>query len=404
MADEFDYVIVGAGSAGCVLANRLTEDPSVKVCLLEAGGEDRSIYIDAPAGVIEAMHRPAFNWNYESDPEASLNDRRVWTPRGKVLGGSSSINGMMYVRGNALDYERWVELGADGWSYADVLPYFKKAECYDQGGDSYRGDSGPLKTSRCSMNNPLFRAFIEAGVEAGYPHTPDLNGHQQEGFGTADMTVSGARRCSTARGYLHPVRARQNLKVVTGAFAESVSFSGNRASGVVYRRNGERVNVEASGEVILAAGAVNSPKLLMLSGIGPAEQLNEHDIAVQSNLPGVGGNLMDHLCLYLLYECLVPISLQPSLRWFGKCLAGLQWLLSRSGPASMTHWDATGFVRSRAGIEWPDVQIDFMPFAVLEDLSVAPVQHGFSSHVGPLRPLSRGSVRLQSSDPNEAPI
>ena len=403
MTEEFDYVIVGAGSAGCVLANRLSEDPQTSVVIIEAGGEDRSRYIRVPAGVIEAMHHSEFNWDYYSEPEPALNHRRSWTPRGKVLGGSSSINGMMYVRGNALDYERWVELGASGWSYAEVLPYFKRAESFDQGADSYRGDRGPLRTTRGPRSNPLFDVFVEAGVQAGYPKSADLNGYQQEGFGAADMTVADGLRWSTARGYLHPQRRRPNLKVETRAHVREISVAGNRASGVVFARGGVPGKVAARREVILAAGAANSPQLLMLSGIGPGEHLRELGIPVRQDLPGVGGNLMDHLCVYLLYECLEPVSLQPALRPVGRFKAGLQWLLFGSGLATTTHWHASGFIRSRAGIEWPDMQLDFMPFAMLEDLSIAPVPHGFSTHVGPLRPSSRGTVRLRSSDPMEAP-
>ena len=403
MAEQFDYIIVGAGSAGCVLAHRLSEDPGARVLLIEAGGRDDNFYIPIPAAFANVMNAQAIQWRYESEPEPRLNHRRMWQPRGKVLGGSSSTNAMMYVRGNAMDYENWVELGAAGWSYAEVLPYFRKSETFDGGPDAYRGDAGPLAVHRADMATPLFEVFVKAGVEAGYPRSADTNGFQQEGFGPADSTVKKGRRSSTAQAYLHPVSQRSNLEVRTNAQVSRIVIEGGRARGVVLERAGERYEVGATREVVLSAGAINSPQLLMLSGIGPGAHLQGHGIEVKRDLPGVGANLMDHLCLYLQWECTRPVSVQPWVRWPRKWLAGVQWLLFKTGAAASTQGEAVGFVRSRAGVEWPDIQIDFIPACLLDDMSVAPVTHGFSAHIGQLRPESRGRIELCSSDPHRAP-
>lgn len=403
MADHFDYVIVGAGSAGCVLARRLSEDPEIRVLLLEAGGKDRGLYIHMPAGFANVVNLPEIQWPYESEPEPRLDSRRMWQQRGRVLGGSSSINAMAYIRGHALDYENWAAMGAKGWSYAEVLPYFRKSESYDGGADAYRGDAGPLSVHRATMRNRLFETFIEAGVQAGYPRSSDPNGFRQEGFGPADTTVRKGRRSSSAEAYLHPVSRRPNLEVRTGALAQRVVIEEGRARAVALVRGGVQCEVRAAREIILSAGAINSPQLLMLSGIGPGRHLQEHGIAVRRDLPGAGANLMDHLCLYMQWECLRPVSVQPWVRRPGRWWAGLRWLLFRSGVAASTQFEAVGFVRSRAGVEWPDVQIDFVPACLLEDLSVAPVAHGFSAHLGPLRPRSRGRVDLVSADPRRAP-
>ena len=403
MADCFDYIIVGAGSAGCVLAHRLSEDPKTRVLLVEAGGADRNFYIHMPAGFANAVNLRGIQWPYESEPEPRLGGRRMRQQRGKVLGGSSSINAMAYIRGNPLDYENWAAMGATGWSYAEVLPYFRKSEHYDGGGDAYRGDAGPLGVHRAAMHNPLFEVFIAAGVEAGYAHNTDPNGIRQEGFGPADTTVRKGRRSSTAEAYLHPVSRRPNLEVRTGTLAQRVVVEEGRARAVAFVQGDAEYELRAGREVILSAGALNSPQLLMLSGIGPGRHLQEHGIAVQRDLPGIGANLMDHLCLYLQWECRQPVSVQPYVRRPRRWWAGLRWMLFKTGVAASTQFEAVGFVRSRAGVEWPDVQIDFVPACLLEDLSVAPVAHGFSTHIGPLRPRSRGHVELASADPRRAP-
>ena len=403
MAETFDIVIVGAGSAGCVLANRLSEDGESRVLLLEAGGPDRHVYMPIPAGFMNIVNAGEVQWTYVGEPEPQLGGRRMWQQRGKVLGGSSSINAMMHVRGNALDYDGWAGMGADGWTYADVLPYFRRSETYDRGADAYRGDAGPLGVQSAGKDSPLFDLFIEAGVEAGYAFNPDLNGRRQEGFGPCDSAVWKGRRSSTARTYLRDAARRPNLEVRTGAHVTRVALDGRRATGVRYRKDGADREAGAAREVVLAGGAVNTPQLLMLSGVGPADRLAEHGIDAVLHLPGVGANLMDHLCLYMQWECLRPISLQNHVRPPRRWLTGLRWMLSKTGVAARTQGEAVAFLRSRAGVRWPDVQIDFAPAAFLETLEVAPAPHAFSVHMGPLRPRSRGRIELRSADPFDAP-
>ncbi len=403
MAETFDIVIVGAGSAGCALANRLSEDGASRVLLLEAGGRDHYFYMPIPAGFTNIVNAGEVQWTYFSEPEPQLGNRRMWQQRGKVLGGSSSINAMMCIRGNALDYDNWVDMGADGWAYADVLPYFRRSETYDRGADPYRGGDGPMGVQSAGRDSPLFDLFIEAGVEAGYSFNPDLNGRRQEGFGPCDSTVWKGRRSSTARTYLHQASGRPNLEVRTGAHVMRVLLDGQRATGVRYRKDGVDCEVSAAREVVLAGGAINTPQILMLSGIGPADRLAEHGIDAIHHLPGVGANLMDHLCLYMQWECLRPVSLQSHIRPPRRWLAGLQWLLFKTGVAARTQGEAVGFLRSRAGVRWPDIQIDFAPAAFLETLEVASAPHAFSVHMGPLRPRSRGRIELHSADPFDAP-
>jgi choline dehydrogenase len=404
LSDEtFDYVIVGAGSAGCVLADRLTEDGKSSVLVLEYGGSDRSVLIQMPAALSLPMNMERYDWRYHTEPEPGLGGRKLHTPRGKVLGGSSSINGLVYVRGNPCDFERWESEGARGWSYADVLPYFKRAERRASGGDEYRGDQGKLGTTYGAMTNPLHHVWLAAAREAGYPLSPDLNGYQQEGFGKLDMTIAGGRRCSAAVAYLKPAMSRANLAVRTHARATRVLFEGRRATGVRYLRGNNEFTARARREVIVSCGPINSPQLLKLSGVGPAEELRELGIDVVHALPGVGENLQDHLEFYFQMACTQPITLYSMFNPLGKALVGARWLLTKGGLGASNQFDTGGFIRSRAGIRYPDIQYHFLPLAVSYDGSAVAHEHGFQAHVGPMRSKSRGTVRLRTPDPLAPP-
>lgn len=404
MAEHYDFIIVGAGSAGCVLADRLSADGKNRVLMLEYGGSDRSVFIQMPSALSIPMNTRKYNWQYESEPEPHLNGRRMHTPRGKGLGGSSSINGLVYVRGNPLDFELWQEQGAQGWGYANVLPYFKRAERRDEGGDSYRGDDGPLDTRYGPMRNPLYQAWIDAAAQAGYPITSDINGEQQEGFGRMDMTVRDGARCSAAKAYLRPAMKRANLTVVTHAMAEQIVMEGRKAVGIRYQRAGQTHVAYASREVILSGGPINSPQLLMLSGIGPSEELRRHGIEIVADRPGVGANLQDHLEFYFQVACKQPVSLYPYMNWFAKGLIGAQWLLTRKGLGATNHFESCGFIRSRAGIKYPDIQYHFFPLAVRYDGKSMVEGHGFQAHVSPMRSKSRGSITLRSADAMDKPV
>lgn len=404
MAELYDYIIVGAGSAGCVLADRLSADGKNRVLVLEYGGSDRSVFIQMPSALSIPMNTRKYNWQYESEPEPHLNGRRMHAPRGKGLGGSSSINGLVYVRGNPLDFELWQEQGAQGWGYANVLPYFKRAERRDEGGDSYRGGDGPLDTRYGPMRNPLYQAWIDAAAQAGYPITSDINGEQQEGFGRMDMTVRDGARCSAAKAYLRPAMKRPNLAVITHAMAEEIVMEGKRAVGIRYRRAGQPHVARASREVILSGGPINSPQLLMLSGIGPAAELRRHGIDIVADRPGVGANLQDHLEFYFQVACKQPVSLYPYMNWFAKGLIGAQWLLTRKGLGATNHFESCGFIRSRAGIKYPDIQYHFFPLAVRYDGKSMVEGHGFQAHVSPMRSKSRGSITLRSADAMDKPV
>jgi len=401
--DTFDYVIVGAGSAGCVLADRLTEDGRYSVLVLENGGSDRSMFIQMPTALSIPMNMPKYNWFYHTEPEPHLGGRKLHTPRGKVLGGSSSINGLVYVRGNPHDFDRWQEQGAHGWSYRDVLPYFRRAEKRSAGGDQYRGDSGKLCTTNGTMQNPLNPVWIEAGRQAGYPVTADMNGFQQEGFGRMDMTVRDGRRCSAANAYLRPATRRSNLAVRTLALVTRVLFEGRRAVGVSYKRGGQDTTVRARREVIISAGAINSPQLLKLSGIGPPAELAALGIPMVHALPGVGENLQDHLEFYFQVASREPVTLYKHMNPFRRALIGARWLLTHDGLGATNHFEAGGFIRSRAGIRYPDIQYHFLPMAVSYDGSSLAREHGFQAHVGPMRSNSKGWVRLASANPADKP-
>ncbi|HUN27963.1 MAG TPA: choline dehydrogenase [Steroidobacteraceae bacterium] len=404
MAEEtFDYVIVGAGSAGCVLADRLSEDGRYTVLLLEFGGSDRSLYIAMPTALSIPMNMPRYDWGYRTEPEANLGGRILRVPRGKVLGGSSSINGLVYVRGNPLDFERWAEEGASGWGYAQVLPYFRRAERRADGADAYRGGAGKLETRYGGLANPLHRAWLDAARQAGYPLSEDLNGFQQEGFGRLDMTVGGGRRSSAARAYLRPALGRANLSVRTHALALNIILEERRARGVRYRLGDAERIARARREVILSGGPVNSPQLLKLSGIGPPAELAEHGIALVHALPGVGENLQDHLEFYFQMASRAPVTLYSEMTRWRKLLIGLRWILTKEGLGATNHFETGGFIRSRAGVRYPDIQFHFLPLAVSYDGTSAAREHGFQAHVGPMRSKSRGSVRLASADPRASP-
>jgi choline dehydrogenase len=400
---EADFVIVGAGSAGCAMAWRLSE-AGASVLVVEHGGTDAGPFIQMPGALSYPMNMKRYDWGYLSEPEPHLNNRRLVCPRGKVIGGSSSINGMVYVRGHAMDYDHWRDSGAEGWSYADVLPYFKRMEtwhdCGHGGEAEWRGSDGPLHVSRGPRDNPLHAAFVEAGQQAGYELTDDYNGRKQEGFGPMDQTIWRGRRWSAANAYLRPALKRDNCGLVHG-LVERVVIEEGRATGV--QLAGGKL-VRARRMVVLAASSINSPKLLMLSGIGPAAHLREHGIEVIADRPGVGGNLQDHLEVYFQMAARQPVTLYKHWNLVSKGLIGAQWLLTGKGLGASNQFESAAFIRSRAGVPYPDIQYHFLPFAVRYDGKATAEGHGFQAHVGPMRAASRGRVSLRSADPAEAPV
>jgi len=405
----YDYLVVGAGSAGAILAARLSEDPDVTVCLLEAGGSDLHPFIRMPSALSFPMNMPRFNWGFESEPEPGLDGRRLDCPRGKTLGGSSSINGMAFVRGHAADIDEWAERGAEGWDYAHCLPYYRRLEHWYRGADRYRGAGGPVAV--CAGNdmrlNPLYEAFIGAGQDAGYPFTSDYNGYQQEGFGQMHMNVDGGVRASTARAYLKEARRRDNLTVHSHVLVDRLTLEGGRAVGVQILGGGpanrQRVHLRAHREVILSAGSIGSPTVLQRSGIGPAAVLEGAGVDVHQDTPGVGANLQDHLEVYFQYRCTQPVSLNRKLGLFSKGLIGARWLALRSGLGATNHFEACAFIRSKAGRRSPDIQFHFLPAAMRYDGRVAFDGDGYQVHVGPNKPTSRGTVAIRSADPAAKP-
>jgi len=406
---EFDFIIIGAGSAGCVLANRLSKNHKNKVLLIEAGAENKTIstqnlFMKIPAAVLSNLKNKKTNWMHEGEPEPVLNNRKLIHDRGKGLGGSSSINGMVFIRGHALDYENWRQLGCEGWSYSDVLPYFKKMESYSNGDSEFRGKDGLLHVKRPKPKNPLDLAFLKGGVGLGYRFTEDINGYTQEGFGVLDSTVYKGERWSTERAYLNPARSRSNLKVVTEAHVQKILFKNKKAVGVLFENSkGNSHKVIAKREIILSAGAIGTPQILMLSGIGPKDHLKEMDIKLIMNLPGVGQNLHDHPDFVLKYKCKLPVSIWPKTKPLGKLFTGIRWLIKKDGLASSNQFEVVGCLRSDPKIDYPDLQLTITPIA-LSNENWKPIQdHTFQVHLGLMRPYSRGCLKLNSQDPKRDP-
>lgn len=405
MKPQYDYIIAGGGSAGCVLANRLSADPGTRVLVLEAGRPDSlwDIFIHMPAALTYPIGSPFYDWMYESEPEPYMHNRRIYHGRGKVLGGSSSINGMIFQRGNPMDYERWgADPGMERWNYAHCLPYFKRMETCLAGADDFRGGKGPLILERGPATTPLFSTFFEAVQQAGYPLTDDVNGYKQEGFAKFDRNIRNGRRLSAARAYLHQILSRPNLTVKTRAFVHRILFEGKRAVGVEVRIGGKLEKIYG-GEVIVCGGSINSPQLLQLSGVGNARELQTVGVSVVHDLPGVGENLQDHLEVYVQHACTKPVSMAPALKWYNKPWVGFQWLFLRRGPGATNHFEAGGFIRSNEDVAYPNLMFHFLPVAIRYDGSLPSTGHGYQVHVGPMYSDARGSVKIKSADPTVKP-
>jgi choline dehydrogenase len=402
----FDYVIVGAGSAGCVLTHRLSEDPALKVCVLEAGPKDHwwNWQIHMPAALMYNLCHDRYNWYYETEPQPYMDNRVMYWPRGRVLGGSSSLNAMVYIRGHALDYDRWAfKENCAGWSYQEILPYFRRAEHSESRNDEYHGQDGPLWTHTGNTPNPLYEAFIAAMQQAGYPYTEDMNGYQQEGAGKMDMTTHNGRRWSAAMAYLRPAEKRRNVTVETRALTSRILFEGKRAVGVEFKQNGQVKRYRAEREVILSGGAINSPQLLMLSGVGPADHLREVGVPVHHDLPGVGQNLQEHLEMYVQQQCKQPITLFTYTKPLPMVAAGIQWFLTKKGICATSHLEAGGFIRSEAGIEHPNLQFHFLPSTVNDHGRKNGTTHAYQVHIGNMRQEARGWIKLKSDKPTDHP-